>query len=81
MKEYPNTECDLCWNAEATQWQKILKKVIRRESAWSQIGEVHKSFLSAILGTPQPTWYRRHYALFVTTGDPKELERMQRHVM
>lgn len=73
----PNTNCELCWQAEAP-WLARMRRALGMNAGPGNpfgIGSV----IAAMLGAPA-SWYDRHRAEWIRTGDPLELERMTRHV-
>ena len=81
----PDTECDLCWYAEATRAEKIRRRTgeLFNPSNSSDVrvwlaGSMAAT-MTALTGVSPPTWYERHREAWVQTGDPAELARMVRH--
>ena len=80
MRKPPNTECELCWWAEATLWQKLVRRIDESQGLSSYCRLISDSMYSIITGKPRKTWEERHKELWVTTGDLTELIRMERHI-
>jgi len=73
------TDCPVCWRAEASWKDRLIKAALDRldpPSPFQGIG----AMLAAAMGVPGATWYERHRDAYAETGDPAELTRMLRHV-
>jgi len=78
----PSTDCPLCWRAESTwlRWSaRRLGELLNPPSTTARIVSGMAQSFSVMLGGPV-TWYDRHRAAYVETGDGAELARMLRHV-
>jgi hypothetical protein len=84
------TECPLCWRAEATRTARVkawafdwLDSLGKPPPLPIGLGAGYGNLIRAFTGRSlpkPPTWYDRHRELYVESGDPVELVRMERHV-
>jgi len=77
------TDCPVCWRAESTwlRWTAYrLGELLNPPSVATRAVGASADVMRAMLGVPLPTWYDRHRAAYILTGERAELERMIRHV-
>ena len=79
----PDTECPECWRAEASTLQRAMRALgdlIDRPTGSAAVIAAFGRSMAAALGGHERTWYDRHRAAFIASGDRAELDRMARHV-
>lgn len=74
-----DTDCPVCYRAEATRWEKILDRFDRPSGAVAAIVSAATTY-RILLGVPERSWYDTHREDYARTGDERDLRRMLRHV-
>lgn len=76
MKE-PDTDCPLCWRAEASFWLRARVAIFGRPAEpFAGVGKV----MLAAIGARTLSQYEKHRADWERTGHTAHLKRMLRHV-
>lgn len=79
----PDTDCPLCWHTEATRLQRAARKLADaadpNRGTLAILASIGATY-AVLLGHRPASWYERHRAAFIESGNLAELRRMLRHV-
>lgn len=76
------TDCPQCHWAELSRFGRLKERLLElwEPPITAYIRGMNRDLLGGMLGYKPKTWYQRHYDLYVATGDPLEIVRMNRHI-